>query len=94
MKAERCPVCYGSGKYQTGADIGGTNPTVTTCHGCGGKGWVEVQSYEPVYPHYPGYPSGGYYDYNGVWHPYWYTYRSSYNQPAGYVDINGVWHSY
>lgn len=40
MKASLCPVCNGSGKVFC---IGpGTNPT-TICHGCAGKGWVEVE---------------------------------------------------
>lgn len=34
MHAEICPVCKGSGKYEN-------NP----CHGCNGKGWVEVGGY-------------------------------------------------
>jgi len=29
--AELCPVCSGSGKYKK-----------KKCHGCGGKGWIEV----------------------------------------------------
>jgi len=29
--AQKCPICYGSGKYNN-----------ETCHGCGGKGWVRV----------------------------------------------------
>jgi hypothetical protein len=42
-KAELCPVCNGQGK------INPMNETVTTtvghpvtCHGCDGKGWIEV----------------------------------------------------
>ncbi len=46
-----CPVCLGKGKIDE-----------ETCHGCGGKGWVEVQDYQPPYypvypPYYPWYPS-------------------------------------
>ena len=41
MKAAICPVCNGSGKYQTpkeamDGDIG------VKCHGCQGLGWIEV----------------------------------------------------
>lgn len=37
--AEICPVCYGSGK------IGAEGPVERkTCHGCNGKGWVEIGS--------------------------------------------------
>ena len=52
MKAVKCPICKGSGK----ALRKGCKPTKIighftllaaimneiTCHGCGGKGWVEV----------------------------------------------------
>ena len=41
--AERCPICYGSGKVSD-PDYGkftGAQPT-KTCHGCGGSGWVTV----------------------------------------------------
>ena len=44
MHAERCPVCCGSGKYND-----------EVCHGCNGKGWVEVNDYI-WYPWYPWYP--------------------------------------
>lgn len=30
-RAELCPVCFGSGKWKS-----------NKCHGCEGKGWVEV----------------------------------------------------
>jgi DnaJ-class molecular chaperone len=44
MKAERCPVCYGTGKYTDPSDPMTTAvPGPRTCHGCAGKGWVEVQ---------------------------------------------------
>lgn len=31
--AEKCPICYGTGKIKK-----------KTCHGCGGKGWIEVSN--------------------------------------------------
>ena len=52
MKATKCPVCEGTGKYEE-----------KTCHGCDGKGWVSVsEDYSPYpipydpYKHYPTYP--------------------------------------
>lgn len=50
MHAERCPVCTGTGKIEK-----------ETCHGCNGKGWVEVTDnnnyYYPYIPYrYPDYP--------------------------------------
>ena len=70
MKAVLCPICNGKG---TLCDHGvntplALHPTCPTCHGCGGKGWVEVseelpinypcQPYYPYYPYYPTYPYG------------------------------------
>lgn len=37
MRAELCPVCHGSGTVQC---MGYSSSLA--CHGCGGKGWVEV----------------------------------------------------
>ena len=46
--AETCPVCYGSGK------IGAEGPIERkTCHGCAGKGWVEVGDTIPAWPVQP-----------------------------------------
>lgn len=51
MKAQLCPVCKGTGDYRGGK-----------CHGCQGKGWVEVHEGDndypcgPQYPWYPLYP--------------------------------------
>ena len=62
MKAVLCPVCGGSGEVADKHNKAAT----TTCHGCGGKGWVEVQddnppTYVPYYPPYtppePWYPT-------------------------------------
>ena len=51
MKAELCPVCKGEGKYKG-----------EKCHGCDGKGWVEVR--ENNYPDKElGYPD--------PWQPWW-----------------------
>ena len=68
MKAERCPVCYGTGKY-----IDPPDPMTTvclsprTCHGCAGKGWVGVwDGYTGIY--YP-------------WIPAWYPYPSTTYDP-------------
>ena len=42
MQAVRCPVCNGSGKYED-----------KPCHGCNGKGWVEVHDSHYPYPWKP-----------------------------------------
>lgn len=42
--AEKCPICSGTGKVETAHPLSGIYaPEVTTCHGCGGKGWVEIE---------------------------------------------------
>ena len=39
--AEKCPVCNGEGKLPS--DGSSTSSAIkTTCHGCKGKGWVEI----------------------------------------------------
>lgn len=41
MTVQICPVCNGSGKYKGNWDPNVTAlPMETTCHGCGGLGWV------------------------------------------------------
>lgn len=41
--AEKCPICYGKGKVQETSGFGTSQKKADrTCHGCGGKGWVEV----------------------------------------------------
>lgn len=48
MKPMRCPVCNGSGVVRQeapgiGMEGAATSVSVTiTCHGCSGKGWVEI----------------------------------------------------
>jgi len=45
MKAVICPVCNGKGTicdHEIGMPLY-LHPTCPTCHGCNGKGWVEVQ---------------------------------------------------
>ena len=52
MKAVLCPVCKGDGHLKD-AEIMGTEATKITaklCHGCVGRGWVEVQDYPIPYP--------------------------------------------
>lgn len=42
--AETCPVCRGSGCTDDGKE-----PRITVdCHGCNGKGWVEIGSSDPI----------------------------------------------
>ena len=36
-KAQLCPVCQGEGKYKG-----------KKCHGCDGRGWVQVREREPI----------------------------------------------
>lgn len=62
MKAVKCPVCDGSGKYR--ATDGNGAWVESPCHGCGGKGWVTVPDddaggyrYVPTYPQFPYYPT-------------------------------------
>lgn len=48
MKAVLCPVCRGEGRYKD-----------KPCHGCGGRGWVEVREISatsPPSPLPPGWP--------------------------------------
>ena len=51
MKAVKCPVCEGSGKVPPAIPVG---TETVPCHGCGGKGWVEVgEAAAPIYPVLP-----------------------------------------
>ena len=52
MKAVLCPVCSGTGKVQDYHDI----RAYITCHGCGGRGWVEVSNGPPMF--WPQYDTG------------------------------------
>ena len=47
MHAEKCPVCEGSGEYKE-----------KECHGCNGKGWIEVSdnNYSFKFPEIPEIP--------------------------------------
>jgi hypothetical protein len=68
MKAVVCPVCNGSGKYQTAKEAM-EGAEGKTCHGCDGKGYVVIPEgdaggyryipypYYPTYPTYPVYPT-------------------------------------
>lgn len=54
--AELCPVCNGAGKLLSKQDPGSTSAQFpSVCHGCNGKGWVEVSDVIPTPPpvHYP-----------------------------------------
>lgn len=68
--AEKCPVCNGSGKYWLSTPESTNAGYYITCHGCGGKGWIEVSD-EPIktcpcpYPWYPWYPYTYEWQYNG-----------------------------
>lgn len=53
-KAQRCPVCGGSGKYQHPDNGHSTAPLMPeTCHGCNGKGWVTVSDDNSEWPRVP-----------------------------------------
>ena len=43
--AETCPICGGTGKFRYPLLDGSSSatPLESTCHGCGGLGWVTVQ---------------------------------------------------
>ncbi len=70
MKAQRCPVCGGSGKYQVPNTESTAGPQYQPCHGCGGKGWVEVSEASPVdYPIRPIYPAYPPWPTPWPWHP-------------------------
>lgn len=44
--AQTCPICCGKGKLPD--DGKSTAVTEPTCHGCDGKGWVEVSDEMPI----------------------------------------------
>jgi DnaJ-class molecular chaperone len=53
-----CPICGGGGHvYESQVDGNTYMNVIKTCHGCGGKGWIETQGYQepcpPVSPMYP-----------------------------------------
>ena len=52
-KAELCPVCNGTGQVCNPMD--NTSTAQITCHGCNGKGWVEVSGVPdiPLGANYP-----------------------------------------
>jgi DnaJ-class molecular chaperone len=41
-KAVLCPVCGGRGNIRDEHDMQTAGLLEKTCHGCGGRGWVEV----------------------------------------------------
>jgi hypothetical protein len=66
VKPALCPVCGGTGEYQrVGTSSAGTGKE--KCHGCDGRGWVQVQEdyyygYTNVWP-----PPFGWYDERGIY---------------------------
>ena len=59
--AETCPVCKGTGQLPFPDDV--IQPKI--CHGCDGKGWIEVGDTIPPFPSpmilYPEFKPGIYY---------------------------------
>ena len=49
--SEKCPVCNGTGKLETGKLE--TPDDLIPCHGCGGKGWIEVSDVPCLPPSIP-----------------------------------------
>lgn len=70
MKAVKCPFCEGSGKVSPTLPIG---TEMVPCHGCGGRGWVEVGESYPLCPTYP-WP---------LFHPFYSTIHFTCNADAG-----------
>lgn len=64
MHSEICPVCNGTGKYCN-----------KKCHGCDGKGWVEVSDSYTWYPYTIT----------------WYQLPEEYTCYNWYMDENGEW---
>ena len=59
--AEKCPVCDGTGEYRVKTHVAHIDDKVrldaetVVCHGCDGKGWVEVAD-GPYYTIQPAWP--------------------------------------
>ena len=52
--AETCPVCHGIGRTEYVEGIDSTTVRKSQpCHGCDGKGWVEVSDPAPAWPVQP-----------------------------------------
>lgn len=48
-RAQKCPICKGSGKIRKDGEPAKLDELVTkTCHGCDGKGWVIVPTSYPT----------------------------------------------
>lgn len=62
-QAVTCPVCYGTGIYKSPSSEGTAVWVAKTCHGCDGRGWVEVGKDNPwpdpvpSVPYWPWYPN-------------------------------------
>ncbi len=55
MRAVICPVCNGSGKIivPSPRESSNTIDSEKSCHGCGGRGWVEVHEEPHIPSHVP-----------------------------------------
>jgi hypothetical protein len=80
--AEKCPVCGGTGKVKDNNYGSKTDGNDVECHGCSGKGWVEVADhYDTQVVRYYYTPPNYYYDEYGLLHII-----------PGYYDEYGFWH--
>lgn len=70
MHAEICPVCKGEGELINGV-------IKKQCHGCDGKGWIELSDDGPSYPYIPQpwYPQ--------PWYPYPYWEHTVWSNTCG-----------
>lgn len=63
--SEVCPICHGKGKLY---DYSGKEHVEEKCHGCGGRGWVEVRDEPAIQPSHC-WPDTAK-PYMERWHPY------------------------
>jgi hypothetical protein len=56
-QAVLCPVCNGSGGIPKQSGTSSSSTADKPCHGCNGRGWVEVGISYPTIPPYNPYPA-------------------------------------
>jgi len=81
--AEKCPVCNGTGRIE---NTGSTAVNEKSCHGCNGRGWIEVGSGpDPLNPFLP-YPHPVPYSPRLI--PYWSPWTVTYTPDSANVFIS------